>query len=81
MPLVDSNKIAFLHIDMNCVQPEYDALNYFWDKMTKGGIIIWDDYGYGNATNDQREIHKKFAKEKGVEILSMPTCQGIIIKS
>ena len=81
LPLVDSQKIAFLHVDMNCVQPEYDALNYFWDKMTKGGIIILDDYGYGNATNDQREIHKKFAREKGVEILSMPTCQGIIIKS
>lgn len=77
---VDSPKIAYLSVDMNCVQPEIDALEFFWDKMVPGGIIILDDYGYGNMTNAQRQAHDKFAKSKNVEILSMPTCQGIIIK-
>lgn len=77
---VDSNKICYLSIDMNCVQPEVDTLNFFWDKMVKGGIIILDDYGYSNSTNDQKEAHDKFAKSKGVQILTLPTCQGLIIK-
>lgn len=77
---VDSNKICYLSIDMNCVQPEIDTLNFFWDKMVSGGIIILDDYGYANSTNDQKEAHDKFAESKGVKILSLPTCQGIIIK-
>lgn len=77
---VDSNKICYLSIDMNCVQPEIHALNFFWDKMVKGGVIILDDYGYSNSTNDQKEAHDKFARSKNVQILSLPTCQGLIIK-
>ena len=67
-------------MDMNCVKPEFDALNFFWDKMVSGGIIILDDYGYANSTNDQKAIHDKFANSKGVKILSLPTCQGLLIK-
>ena len=80
LPLVDTDKIAYLLIDMNCVMPEVEALNYFWDKMVSGGIIILDDYGYMNSQKDQKEAHDAFAKSKGVEILYFPTCQGMIIK-
>lgn len=77
---VDSDKFCYLSVDMNCVQPEIDALEFFWDKMVSGGIIILDDYGYANSTNDQKFAHDTFASSKGVEILTLPTCQGLIIK-
>lgn len=80
LPLVKSDKICFLSVDMNCVQPEVDALEFFWDKMVSGGLIILDDYGYANSTNDQKEAHDRFAKSKGVQVLTLPTCQGLIIK-
>lgn len=78
--LVKAEKVCFLSIDMNCVQPEIDALEFFWDKMVSGGIIILDDYGYANSTNDQKTAHDNFARKKGVKILTLPTCQGLIIK-
>ncbi|MEN9582148.1 MAG: hypothetical protein RL641_102 [Candidatus Parcubacteria bacterium] len=80
LPQVTSDKICFLSIDMNCVGPERDALEFFWDKMVSGGIIILDDYGYANSTNDQKKAHDDFAKSKGVIVLTLPTCQGMIIK-
>lgn len=80
LPQVPSDKIAFLSVDMNCVRPEVDALNFFWDKMVPGGIIILDDYGYGNHHNDQKRAHDAFARSKQVEVLTLPTCQGMIIK-
>jgi O-methyltransferase len=80
LPRVTSDKICFLSVDMNCVKPERDALNFFWDKMVPGGIIILDDYGYANSTNDQKKMHDEFARSKGVMVLTLPTCQGIIIK-
>ena len=73
------NKVAYLSIDMNSVIPEVEALNYFWDKLVKGAVIILDDYGYPGC-EDQKLAHDNFAKIKNVEILSLPTCQGIIIK-
>ncbi len=78
--LVKTEKVCFLSIDMNCVQPEVDALDFFWNKLVSGGVIILDDYGYANSTNDQKEAHDAFAQRKGVEILTLPTCQGLIIK-
>lgn len=80
LPQVTADKIAYLSIDMNCVAPEVAALEFFWDKLVKGGIIILDDYGYANAFPEQKKAHDAFAASKGVEILTLPTCQGMIIK-
>jgi O-methyltransferase len=77
---VDTLKVCYLSIDMNSVRPEAEALEFFWDKMVSGGIIILDDYGYANDTNDQKAAHDAFAKSKGVMVLTLPTCQGLIIK-
>jgi hypothetical protein len=76
---VKSEEIAFLSIDMNCVHPEIAALEFFWDKIVKGGIIILDDYGYPGHEN-QKKAHDDFANKHNVKILSLPTCQGVIIK-
>ncbi len=79
LPQVVSDKIAFLSIDMNCIAPEIAALNYFWDKISKGGIIVLDDYAY--VTCDlQYEEHNAWAAEKGIKILTLPTGQGLIVK-
>jgi len=76
---VSSEKISLLLIDMNCVMPEVDALEFFWDKMTHGGIIILDDHGFpGHGA--QRQAHNEFASRKNITILPLPTGQGLIIK-
>ncbi len=76
---VKIDKVAYLSIDMNTVIPEVEALNFFWDKIVKGGVIILDDYGYPGAS-EQKRAHDEFARSKGVEVLSLPTCQGLIVK-
>ncbi|MDB5145728.1 MAG: hypothetical protein JWQ66_4441 [Mucilaginibacter sp.] len=76
---VSIDKVAYLSVDMNCVYPEVMALEFFWDKLVKGAVIILDDYGYPGCL-EQKVAHDGFAKSKGVEVLSLPTCQGIIIK-
>ena len=76
---VKISEVSFLSIDMNAVLPEREALEYFWPLMTKGGIIILDDYGYPGC-EEQKKTHDAFAVSKGVQILSLPTCQGLIIQ-
>ena len=76
---VRSSKISFLSIDMNAVYPEKKALEHFWSKMVKGGMIVLDDYGYPGH-EEQKKMHDMFAQSVNREILSLPTCQGIIIK-
>lgn len=75
----DTKAIAYLSIDMNCVLPEIAAMEYFWPKVSIGGVVILDDYGFPNHI-EQKIAFDRFAKDHGIEILCLPTGQGIIIK-
>jgi hypothetical protein len=73
------DRVAFLHLDMNCAYPERSAFEYFWEKLSPGGLVLLDDYaGYGyDAT--ARAIDDA-ASARGAEVLSLPTGQGLIWK-
>lgn len=76
---IDSKKFAFVSIDMNAVEPEMGAIDFFWDKMSKGGVIVLCDYGvYGRKP--QRNAWNLWAAKHGVSVLSLATTQGMILK-
>lgn len=77
---VKTNKVCFVSIDFNCVEPESRALEFIWDKVVEGGIIIFDDYGFPGH-GSQKLAHDKFAQERDCLIYTSPTGQGILIKS
>ena len=64
---------------MNCALPERAALEFFWDTLSRGAIVLLDDYGY-RGHECQREAIDEAAREKDVQVLSLPTGQGLIIK-
>lgn len=77
---IKSTKIAFLHIDLNCAKPEIDAINYCWNKLVEGGVVLLDDYA-GSVRQIQKRAMDKFALSVNHKILSLPTGQGLIIKN
>ncbi len=72
-------KIAFLHIDMNSVQAEMLALEYLFDKVVPGGMIVLDDFGWSCNVN-QMKAELEFMNKRGYAVLEMPTGQGVVIK-
>jgi hypothetical protein len=79
LPQVDAERVAYLHLDMNCALPERAACEYFWPRLVPGGMILFDDYAYvGYET--QKAAHDEFAAAQGVTVLSLPTGQGLIVK-
>ena len=76
---VNITKVCYLSIDMNCAKPEIEAATFFWDKIVSGGLVLLDDYAYVGY-DEQKKAFDKFALEKGIEILSIPTGQGLFIK-
>lgn len=79
LQFVTSDRISYLSIDMNCVYPEISAAEYFWRKIISGGVILLDDYGFDKHIN-QKEAFDDFAEKRGIEVLSLPTGQGLIFK-
>ena len=76
---VRSEMFSFIHIDMNNARSEIAAADYLWPKLTAGGFMLLDDYGW-QINFDQRTAFDKFARDRGLTVLSLPTGQGLLIK-
>lgn len=72
-------KVAYLSIDMDIVEPEIAAIEFFWDRLEKSAIVVLDDYG-SKPRRLQKEAFDDFAKRKGILIATLPTGQGLIVK-
>jgi O-methyltransferase len=80
LPDVDSERIAYLSIDMNCAEVEIAAAEFFWDKISAGGVVILDDYCYSEHYKLQNKAFDEFARRRDIEVLALPTGQGLIFK-
>lgn len=79
LSFVNIEKVAYISIDMNYSVPERAALEHFWPKMVKSGIVLLDDYAFPGH-EAQKQSADEFAESVGVRILTLPTGQGLIIK-
>jgi O-methyltransferase len=44
--LVRDTRFRFCHIDVDTYQSAKDTLEWVWEKLLVGGIIVFDDYGF-----------------------------------
>jgi len=76
---VTCERVAYLHLDMNCTAPEIAALEYFWPKIAPFGVVVMDDYGWPRH-HQQKIGYDRFVRERGLQLLQLPTGQAILIK-
>ena len=62
-------KISLLYLDMDLEKPTYDALKIFWEKISKGGIVVFDEYGYHQWT--EAIGVDRFVDEYNLEIIPL----------
>ncbi len=79
LPTVPIGKVCYMSIDMNIVEPERAAIEFFWDKLSPGAPVVLDDYGWAGFV-PQKESMDEFAAKRGVKILTLPTGQGLLMK-
>lgn len=76
---VESKQFCFVHLDMNNASSEIAAAEYLWPLLADGGIMLLDDYGW-KINADQRNAFNKFAADRGMVVLGLPTGQGVLMK-
>lgn len=62
-------RISLLYLDLDLDVPTYEALNAMWDRVVKGGIIVFDEYAF-HKWSESKGVDRFFA-DKDVEIKSM----------
>ena len=73
------DRVAFLHLDMNCAGAEIAALEFFYNRISEGGVILLDDYGRSEF-EPMFDAYQAWFGARNLRILELPTGQGLIIK-
>ena len=79
LPNFDCPSLSFVSIDLNYAPAEEFVLNFIYDRISRGGVIILDDYAAASRVK-QREAYDKQSKILGFSILRTPSGQGIVVK-
>jgi len=56
------------------------AAEFFWERLVPGALLLLDDYAC-RGYRAQKVAMDRFAQTKASKILSLPTGQGLLIKS
>lgn len=76
---LESRRIALAHIDVDIYKSILDSLEFIWPRLSFGGFIIFDDYGFPSCPGARSAVDT-FFREKACRPLSLPTGQALIFK-
>ena len=76
---IKNRKFRFCHIDVDTYYSTKDCLNWIWKRLVKGGVIIFDDYGY-SITEGVTKIVNEHRNMKDRFFIYNLTGQAIMIK-
>jgi hypothetical protein len=77
---VSDLQFRFVHIDVDLYQPTKDALEFFYPRMVKGGMIVCDDYGSDNCPGATKAMDECF-DTKAESVIHLTTGTGLVIKN
>jgi len=72
-------QISYLHIDLNSAKATLAALQFFYDRLSPNGIILFDDYGWVEYDSTRSTVDYFLSRKDG-EFLKMPTGQSVFFK-
>jgi O-methyltransferase len=78
-PEVQDKRFAFLHIDVDLYQPTFDAIEFFYPRLSEGGVILCDDYGSSLCPGATRAIDE-YLSDKPEKMLYITGGSGFMIK-
>lgn len=76
---VNPADLVWLHIDLNSSLPTTAALEYFFDRIERGGIVLFDDYASPEFFDTKLAVDRFLTDKRGV-LMPLPTGQALYFK-
>ncbi len=73
-------KFSFVHIDVDLYQTAKDCCEFFYNRMTPGGVMIFDDYGFPGYKFAEKRAVDEFFNGKPESPISLRTGQCLVLK-
>lgn len=64
---VEQESFCFVHVDVDLYEPTRDSLEFFWERLVDGGIIVIDDYGYTQFPGARKAV-QEFLRTNAVSL-------------
>jgi O-methyltransferase len=77
---LESERIAFAHIDVDIYRSILDCLEFIWPRLSAGGAVVFDDYGFPSCPGARQAVDEFFAAKPEVP-LCLSTGQAIVWRS
>ena len=76
---LESSRFAFAHIDVDIYKSIMDSLEFIWPRLSAGGIVVFDDYGFPSCPGARQAVDQFFAGT-AIHPLCLPTGQAVVFK-
>jgi O-methyltransferase len=77
--LVTDNTFRFVHVDVDVYQSAKDIVEWIWPKLCRGGVVVFDDYGFFGCNGITKFVNEERHKKDRL-ILHNLNGHGIVIK-
>ena len=77
---VSEEAFSLVHIDVDVYESARDVYEFVWNKMTVGGVIVFDDYGMISACPGISRLVNELAPDGNKLFLPGPSGQAYIVK-
>jgi hypothetical protein len=74
-----SARIRLLHIDVDVYESAKDSVEFLWDHIPAGGVIVFDDYGFVGCEGVTAYVDE-IRNRRGARFIHNLNGHGIIIK-
>ncbi len=74
-----ASNFSLIHLDVDLYQSTKDGLEFFWPKLSNGGVIIIDDY-HGKQTPGVKKATDEFCQKHDIQPFFFAANQCVLIK-
>ncbi|WP_338673567.1 TylF/MycF/NovP-related O-methyltransferase [Streptomyces sp. SCSIO 30461] len=78
-PDVASLTFSFVHLDVDLYEPTKASLEFFYDRLNPGGVLVCDDYG-ANLTPGATKAMDEFLDGRPESVVACDASGGFLIK-
>lgn len=76
---VEDLSFSFVHIDVDLEQPTRDSIEFFYPRLSQGGVLVLDDHGSAMCPG-ARATALDYFSNTSEQVLDLATGQGMVIK-
>jgi len=76
---VSEKRFSLVHIDVDLYEPTLAALEFFYPRLSPGGIIVCDDYGFESCPGARRAMDEFFSDKPEEVVVHLTAGQGFVV--